>query len=223
MDIPDSTPGPDEKMPLGGSKLIVDVSPAEFKVFSKLNNTDLDDKISRLMLVESGITVGLYGAPVIGLMVDNELVSVNVTAFGKGKRKNAWGRYLNCYLAYTAPQHRYKGYASILLAELECRGIEGGWNRIRSLAGSYAGVRLHLRFGHQFWGIAKKGELIVDSPLRSGDKWPDGIPERARTAGPEPRRFDLEDIASALKMYPRFGLVDLPSEAMEQYIRKERR
>jgi len=220
------TPDPFEKIALGGSKLICDVTPEEFKAFSKKHNTVLDDKVSRAMLAESGITVGLYGAPVIGLIVDNELVSVNVTAFGKGKRKNAWGRYLNCYLAYTAPQHRYKGYATILLEELERRGIEGGWNRIRSLAGSYAGVRLHLRFGHQFWGIAKKGELIVDSPLRSGDQWPYGIPERARTAGAELTRVDLmnlEDIARVLWNEKRFGNVRLPSEAMANYIRKERR
>jgi len=163
-----------------------------------------------------------WGVPCLGLLVCGELLSVNVTNFSKSKRKNAWGRYLNFYLAYTVPEHRYKGYASRLVEHVERTALEQGYNRMKSLAGSYAGVRLHMRFGHQFWGIAKRGEFMVDTPLRSGDEWPEGIPIEARNGSLEPHRMDLEEIAAAL-MVPRFGTTRLPSEAMAHYIRTERR
>ena len=207
---------------------IVSVSPEEFKEFCRDAALRVDDKTSRNMLNESKITVALYGAPCIGLLVDGNLLSINVTAFQKSARKNAWGRYINFYLAYTMPEYRYKGFASMLVEHIEQKALELGYNRMRSLAGSYAGVRLHMHFGHQFWGIAKKGELIVDTPLRNGDEWPDGVPERARTAGENVHRMRLDEIALELKLSKRFSNeasafgMALPAEAIANYYRKER-
>lgn len=197
---------------------IVSVTPNEFAIFDQRHNhAPLDDKISRSMLSGSRVTVMSWGVPCLGLLLNGELVSVNVTNFSKRARKNAWGRYLNFYLAYTVPEHRLKGYASRLVEHVEKTAIEGGWNRMKSLAGSYGGMRLHMHFGHQFWGIAKKGEFIVDTPLRGGDEWPDGVPIEARNAGVVPHRMDLEEMAEELHA-PRFG-VQLPSEAMANYIK----
>lgn len=222
MTQPDPPPDPEKKIVLGDSKLIISVTPTKFEIFDRAHNSaSLDDKTSRSMLSGSRVAVMSWDVPCIGLMVDNELVSVNVTNFSKSKRKNAWGRYLNFYLAYTIPEHRYKGYASLLVAEIEKRAIEGGWNRMKSLAGSYAGVRLHMHFGHQFWGIAKKGELIVDTPLQAGDEWPEGVPIEARNAGAEPKRMDAEAIRQAL-LQPRFG-VSIEDFALNCYSAKERR
>ena len=223
-DEPQGT-GPSEKIALGGSKLtIVPVTQGDFARFDELHNyAPLDDKISRSMLSGSRVAVMSWNVPCIGLMVDGELVSVNVTNFSKSKRKNAWGRYLNFYLAYTVPEHRHKGYASLLVEEIERRAIEGGWNRMKSLAGSYAGVRLHMHFGHQFWGIGKKnGELVVDTPLRSGDEWPEGVPIEARNATDNPTRMTAIQIFEALQTGKRFAGAELPNEAMLEYMRKER-
>jgi GNAT superfamily N-acetyltransferase len=206
--------------------LIRHVSPNEFRIFDQRHNhAPLDDKISRQMLSESKIVVSLYGAPIIGFEVDGELVSINITSFAKSKRKNAWGRYVNFYLAYTVPDHRYKGYASQLVSHIERIALEQGYNRMKSLAGSYAGVRLHMHFGHQFWGIAtKRGELIVDTPLRSGDEWPDGVPEKARTAGSDLHLMGVEEIASAL-LAPRFSVnfQPMPEKTMADYVERWRR
>jgi GNAT superfamily N-acetyltransferase len=225
MSEPTQSTGPENKIVLGRSSSlfeVVPVSPSEFALFDQLHNhAPLDDKVSRSMLSGSRVAVMSWDVPCIGLLVDNELVSVNVTNFSKSKRKNAWGRYLNFYLAYTVPEHRYKGYASLLVEEIEQRAIAGGWNRMKSLAGSYAGVRLHMHFGHHFYGIAKKGELIVDTPLRSGDEWPEGIPIEARNAGEAPFRMTIEDITVALRA-SRFNK-DLSSLAITAYNKKERR
>jgi len=191
------TPGPSEKIALGGSKLIsetedmrrmeiVPVSQSEFAQFDHLHNHGpLDDKISRSMLTGSRVTVMGWDTPCIGLNLNGNLISINVTNIHK-RRKNAWGRYINVYLAYTLPDYRYKGYASRLITHLEETAIAGGCNRLKSLAGSWAGVRLHMHFGHTFWGIAKTGEIVVDSPLAPGMKFPDGIPEDVRNRTVEP-------------------------------------
>lgn len=193
-----------------------------FADFDKLHNrADLDDKTSRKMLTESRSVVMHWGVPVHGLFLDGELISVNVTNFSKRPRKNAWGRYLNFYLAYTAPAHRLKGYATMLASHLEAKALELGYSRMKSLAGSYAGVRLHMRMGHQFWGIGKKGELVVDTPLAPGMAFPEGIPIEARNASLEPQSMNVSDIVLAL-MNPRFDGGRLPPEVQDYYAQNQR-
>ena len=165
---------------------IVAMTPEEFTVFdNKWNNVrEETDKIARRTLGEGRPIIIRWGYPCLGLKVDGEILSINVTSFSKRPRKNAWGRYLNFYIAYTVPAHRHKGYATQLATHIEQIGIDGGWDRIKSLAGSYGGVRLHMGMGHHFYGIGKGGALVMDSPLKSGEVWPDTLPIEARNACP---------------------------------------
>lgn len=117
------------------------------------------------------------------VMSDAEgVVSVSAHYFGRSPRKNAWGRYTNWMLAYTVPEKRRMGHATALEEFMELTARMAGLDRMRSLAQSVGGARLHLRMGHQFWGVTGRGELIVDTPLEQGLEWPSGIPERARSA-----------------------------------------
>jgi len=184
---------------------IVPVTPSEFAIFDQhYNYAPLDDKVSRSMLSGSRVAVMSWGVPCLGLKVNDELVSLNVTNFSKRPRKNAWGRYLNCYLAYTRPEDRRKGYATKLMEHIEEQAIVQGYSRMKSLAGSYLGVRLHMRMGHQFWGVArfKKGELIVDTPLKAGDPFPEGIPIEARGIIPDCALMSGADLTVALQQPP---------------------
>jgi hypothetical protein len=128
---------------------------------------------------------------------------------------------LNFYLAYTLPEYRHQGFASQIVAHLEKKALDGGWNRMKSLAGSYGGVRLHMHMGHTFWGVHKSGALIVDTPLNDLDEFPEGTPIEARSKGATAERMTLHEMANAL-LEPPFS-VTLPLEAMEAYIKKERR
>jgi GNAT superfamily N-acetyltransferase len=222
------TPDPFEKIALGGSKLIIPITPSEFERFDKEHNSALlDDKMSRSMLSGSRTAVMAWGTPCIGLMVDYELLSVNVTSIHK-KPKNAWGRYINVYLAYTVPAHRYKGYASTLVEHLEKEALAEGCTRMKSLAGSWAGVRLHMHFGHHFYGVAKNGELVVDTPLISGLTFPDGIPVdvRNRTVG-EARLQTRDDLIEILTTSERFkdSMAGRPAaeRAVDRYFERMRR
>jgi len=219
------------------------VTPDDFKIFDATwNHPDSDDKTSRRMLSESRSVVVHWGTPCRGLWVDGDLITVNVTSFSKRPRKNAWGRYLNFYLAYTRPLDRYKGYATHLAQTIEKMAVGQGYSRLKSLAGSYAGVRLHMAMGHHFWGIGKGGALIVDTPI-SDEKFPEGVPIEARNATAkaiaagwapigqlssdpmtftptEPKRMDVEDIRLAL-LRPPFGAA-IPDFVLNCYSQKVR-
>ena len=98
-------------------------------------------------------------------------------------RRGAWGRYYNFLVAYTPPEHRLKGFARAALAHAldfphPLHAIAP--DRIKSLAGSKAGILLHMSLGHQFWGVNDKDELIVDTPLRTGSR--PGVPFHGRSA-----------------------------------------
>lgn len=115
---------------------------------------------------------------------DGRIVSLNVSYVQKSKAKNAWGRYLNVYLALTLPDHRQYGYAKELMSEVERQALLAGCKRLKSLAGSPLGALLHLSLGHSFWGPTPKGELKVDSQLGNADlvylEFPNGVPIEAR-------------------------------------------
>lgn len=91
-------------------------------------------------------------------------VSICVGKVGK-RKKNIWEPYLNFYTAYTLPSARRKGYATALYRIMEAAALEAGCRRIKSLAGSSAGLGLHLSLGHQCWGFSDNNEVYVDSPL----------------------------------------------------------
>lgn len=91
-------------------------------------------------------------------------VSVNCTKPGK-RRKNIWEPYANWYTAYTVVPLRRQGLALQLYKHVEAELEALGCRRIKSLAGSSAGLALHRAAGHDFWGCTDNNEVYVDAPL----------------------------------------------------------
>lgn len=91
-------------------------------------------------------------------------VSINCTKIGK-RKSNAWEPYANWYSAYTMPQWRRSGYATELYRVAEAAALAAGCRRIKSLAGSSAGLALHASLRHSCWGMTPNGEVFVDSAL----------------------------------------------------------
>ena len=91
-------------------------------------------------------------------------VSVHCTKLGK-RKKNAWEPYANWYGAYTLPSERRKGHATALYRIMEAMAIQAGCRRVKSLAGSGAGLALHRSLGHACWGLTPANEVWVDSAL----------------------------------------------------------
>jgi GNAT superfamily N-acetyltransferase len=142
-----------------------------------------------------------YGATLFGGWLGDELVTVNATRFSKGKKKNAWGRYTNFYLAYTVPSHRRRGYAVALQRHVEELAVGLGYHRLKSLTQSYLGLRLHMSLGHHFWGVNAKNEIIVDTPLVAKD-WPtDTVPMEAR-AVKDPHLLSEGELVNILRKPP---------------------
>lgn len=91
-------------------------------------------------------------------------VSVNCTKPGK-RRKNMWEPYANWYTAYTVVPERRNGHAKALYKHVEAELVQLGCRRIKSLAGSAAGLALHRSVGHTCWGLTDNDEVFVDSAL----------------------------------------------------------
>ena len=123
-----------------------------------------------------------------GAFLHGQMVSFSATHYQKSKAKNAWGRYINWVYAFTATPFRHRGIASAMQRQVEADAVMLGYSRLKALAGSYAGVRLHYTLGHDFWGLGKNGEIVVDTPLFE-QEWPETVPieARARAAGPPAR------------------------------------
>jgi len=116
------------------------------------------------VLAETGLYV-FWGATVYVYFDEDDVpLSMNCTKFGK-RKKNVWEPYGNWYGAYTLPAHRRMGYAYRLYAEVERDLVKAGCRRIKSLAGSSAGLGLHRALRHQCWGLTAENEVFVDSVL----------------------------------------------------------
>lgn len=121
------------------------------------NHVVLKD-VRRDVFYGGAVWVTYYGAD------DSEPVSLCVGKLGK-RKKNIWEPYLNWYTAYTLPTYRRRGFATELYWAMEQEALKAGCRRVKSLAGSSAGLALHLSLGHQCWGKTDKDEVYVDSPL----------------------------------------------------------
>lgn len=115
------------------------------------------------VLTETALYV-FWGARVWLLTDDTEPLSIHVSKIGK-RKKNKWEPYMNWYGAYTLPDHRRRGHAYKLYAAAEKVAVSAGCRRVKSLAGSSAGLGLHLALKHQAWGRTPAGEVYIDSPL----------------------------------------------------------
>lgn len=91
-------------------------------------------------------------------------VSVHCTKLGK-RKKNLWEPVANWYTAYTLTQWRRTGLATSLYTTMECAALEAGCRRVKSLAGSAAGLALHMSLKHACWGLTENNEVWVDAPL----------------------------------------------------------
>lgn len=119
------------------------------------------------------------------------MVGIHVARPSTGKRKNAWGRYVNHYLAYVRPESRAQGYGAGAEAVLQARWAHGGWDRVKTLCQSRLGVYYHEALADVVWGVNPKGELVIDSPLDPAATWPAGMPIKARNAAVSPRDTPL--------------------------------
>lgn len=122
------------------------------------------------------------GASVYFLFDGTVPVSINATYFGQ-KKKNAWEPYANFLLAYTRLSHRRRGHAKELARHVLELAKTHGCRRLKSLAGTRLGARLHQSLGHQFWGVNKRMEAVVDSPLIDRTAFPEGVPASVRQHG----------------------------------------
>lgn len=121
------------------------------------------------------------GASPWGIFDDGgTMVGIHIARPATGKRKNAWGLYINHYLAFVRPECRQAGFGSGAEAELQRRWAEGGHDRLKTLCQSRLGVYYHEALADQVWGTNAKGELVIDSPLDPDKEFPPGVPMKAR-------------------------------------------
>lgn len=155
-------------------------------------------RFERLYVGETQIRLyDWYGAQFFGAFDhDERQISLHVLKLNSSPRKNAWGRYVNHYLAFTRPRWRGLGYATAAEIDLQAMAAAEGYDRLKTLCQSWLGVLYHERLRDQVWGVNEKGELVIDSPLHPGP-WPAGVPIKARkfnTTGRELTRMELAAI-----------------------------
>ena len=95
-----------------------------------------------------------YGATFYLARAEDDVpVTLIVARPGTSPRKNGWGRYVNHYLAYTAPRSRRAGYATS--AETTIRGMWAGYgyDRVKTLCQSWLGFCYHEHLRDQIWGV----------------------------------------------------------------------
>ncbi len=108
------------------------------------------------------------GAQCWAVYAGEDIVHLHASKFGK-RKKNKWEPYWNWYIAYTHPAHRRQGLAKKVSERIHHMATEAGCVRMKSLAGTFGGLRLHLSRGDELWGYKESGEVVVDTPLVEGD------------------------------------------------------
>lgn len=76
-----------------------------------------------------------------------------------------WGVYFRLDYVHVQPARRGAGLGKALVVAAKAQAAQRGAGRIRVLVGSRSGFELQRALGHTFWGLDKKGQLIVDHPL----------------------------------------------------------
>jgi len=128
--------------------------------------------------IQSELRMQLFRGASCWLWIDGgQALHIHIAKIGK-RKKNKWEPYLNWYTAYTHVDHRRQGHARRVAMLVRDIAIEAGCVRLKSLAGTYAGLRLHMSLGDECWGKTADDEIIIDTPLVSGD-W-SGIPPNAQ-------------------------------------------
>lgn len=95
-------------------------------------------------------------------------VSLTCWYFGR-KKSTVWRPYANFYTVYTAARRRREGLATVLVRYVRQKAIESGCRRMKSLAGTMAGLCFHASFSDLLWGLRndrpEQREVVVDTPL----------------------------------------------------------
>lgn len=125
--------------------------------------------------------------------IESEPASLNCTKIGK-RKKNAWEPYANWYSAYTMPEQRRLGYASELYRVAEHAALAAGCRRLKSLAGSSAGLGLHAYLKHACWGLTLNGEVFVDTPLPGFEAFYQDLGAPAQAPGELMRNSDIRKL-----------------------------
>lgn len=135
-----------------------------------------------------------YGGLVWVMYADWVPVALTCGKVGK-RRKNVWEPYLNWYTAYTLPAYRRQGWAVELYEEMEKYAILAtGCRRVKSLAGSRAGLALHRALGHKCWGPTANNEVFVDSPTFGNELMYDPKTPPPQAPGPLMRHQELSEL-----------------------------
>jgi hypothetical protein len=159
-----------------------------------------------------------YKAELFGLVVNDQIVSVNATRFSSRPRKEAWGRYINFFMAYTPHDQRRNGYATELQLFIQSYAVQNNYQRVKSLIQSWGGVRLHLNCGHDYYGLSKGGEIVVDAPIVN-EQFPEGIPKQARpSVNGEPKKLTKSDLFDIVTNEE--GLFKIPPVVAETVLSK---
>jgi hypothetical protein len=155
------------------------------------------ERFERAYLANLGL-YRFYGATLYLARNDQgQAVTLIAARPGTSPRRNAWGRYVNHYLAYTRPGKRREGYATAAETQVRQLWAGYGYDRVKTLCQSWLGFCYHEHLRDRIWGVkAGTGELAIDSPLHDGP-WPDGVPIKARQSalhpGTEMTCAELED------------------------------
>ena len=111
-------------------------------------------------------------------------LGLQVSHIGK-RHSSIWEPVLNWHGVYVMPKARRQGIAEALFREVESRALREGCRRIKSLAGSSAGLAFHKYMGHDCWGPTPNGEVYVNSALPfegAEELYRDQVPPQAPSA-----------------------------------------
>lgn len=140
-----------------------------------------------------------YGAKFWWKEINGIVVSAVALKLGK-QRNTVWRPTLNWYGAFTVPEFQQRGFASELYHVAEQEAVERGCRWMKSLAGSYAGARLHLSLGQGFWGRNGSDELVIGHPLPGHeDRYVGKIPTNATLPLPMTSEEVLEEAERGLR------------------------
>lgn len=161
-----------------------------------------------------------YGADFYLGTVEGQGVALHAMRLSTGSRKNAWGRYVNHYLAYTRPSRRAEGIGSSVALDVMADARRRGYDRLKTLCQSWPGVLYHEALADTVWGVNDRGELVIDSPLDLDAPFPDGVPIKARQHAQHNR--PLDDAETFLELTDLEGIFRRPEAEVRTLLDKRR-
>lgn len=130
--------------------------------------------------VLSDVSTLVFRGSTLYVLLDGETpVSYTVWYFGK-KKSTVWRPYANFYTVYTVTSRRREGLATFLVNHVRVKAIESGCRRMKSLAGTMAGLMFHASFKDTLWGLRNdkldQREVVIDTALVSVPAYFNSVP-----------------------------------------------